>query len=248
MNRTRMGLVGLLAGFLLTSCLSFGARSTGATLPQTADSFDDGELKVKLDHDCSGGRCRGFSAEFTNMTDSPIEIVSAGSKISRAGESFAIQRTGEQKGNLVIPPKATVEGTYRPVNRDGRYLTYTKATSVWCSLKVDDECKNPSKGEAMCAGFARYYHQSYISAGGWITVEISYKTPWKTSLLTTLPPQFSGEPPSIQLTSDTDSPGWYASSGAAVLHKITCDETCRCTDVEKRRNFFVDERFLPAMD
>lgn len=232
---------------LATGCLSSGVRSTGATLPQTNDTFDDGELKVKVKHDCSGARCTALSAEFENLGEGKIEIVPSASKVARAGESFPLRRKGEEKGNIVIGPKGKADGEFEPVSKEGKPLSYVRAQQVWCSLKVDTQCKDPSKGEAMCAGFARYYHQSYISAGGWITVEFGYKN-YQNKLvkLSTTAPAFFGDAPSVQLTKNSDAPSWISSSDEVVFHKVECNDKCVCSDVGGRRNFFTDDKFLPV--
>ena len=60
-------------------------------------------------------------------------------------------------------------------------------------------------------------------------------------------PQFFGDAPAVQLEENSDAPFWISGSSEVVFHKVTCDEKCACSDVEKKRNFFTDDRFLPVV-
>lgn len=230
---------------LTTACLSSGNLSTGAALPQTNAEFDDGELKATVKHHCSGGRCKSFSVEFENLSAAPVQILPTSSKITRAGESFAIAFEDKQENAVVVEPKSSKSVEFVAVGKDNVPHSYVKATEVWCTLKVDSQCKDSSRGEALCAGFARYYHQSYVNAGGWLSLEIAYKNSQnRVSKISTTPPQFFGDSPSFQLSVNDKAPGLFT-SGDVVVHRVTCDADCKCSEPEKRRNFFTDDKFAP---
>lgn len=237
----------------LGACVHSEVRSSGAKLPQAETMFDDGELKVTAEHNCSGGRCDSVTLNFENLTPDNLQFLPAQSKIHRAGETYPLVKAESEDKKaadaapVLLPPKTKKSVTlspYSPVSK--KKMSYTKVTDVWCSLKVDTRCKDISRGETFCAGFARYYHQAYVSAGGWIGFSLAYKTPWKTNTLKTLAPQNVTEPPPVVPVVNGDGPSWLSSSDERLIHKVECDDKCVCKELTPRRNFFQDDKFLPV--
>lgn len=260
--------VGALLIFVLAlaACLSSGqVRSAGAVLPQSPDVFDDSVIKGTLAHDCSDGWCKGFEVTLENLSESSVEIILASSRISRAGKAFPLALDGPKEGPkdggpegvIVIGPRQKKElklrafdpslGSSDLVDRDGNArqpLSYPRPTHVWCSLKVDKACRNPSKGEALCAGLARTYYEEHTKAAGWISVKFAYKPAGgKMVAVTTERPQFLGDPPSVKLEEKSAAPRWSSDTQEKVVQRVECDERCSCSQVGEKRNFFLDDVF-----
>lgn len=232
----------LLSVVFFTGCLSRGVTSTGANLPSGLNEMGNDFVKVSLEHNCSKMRCTSVTAEIENVSESEVEILPQNSRITRAGESLALKKMNE--GPLKIKPGQSVEMEFAPTAK-GKTFSYFLPDSVWCSLKVDSECKiEPKKAQTECAAFVRYYHETYKKTGGWITVNLAYKSPLGVESVQNSAPTFFGEEPSIELTKNSDAPSWYGTTDDAIFYKIECDDKCHCKEVAKKRNFFTDDKFF----
>lgn len=234
---------------LFTGCMSSGVRSSGAMLPQSPEVTADTFLKMSVQHDCSKGWCDGFQVRLENLTDAPIDILPHQSKILRAAQNFPIGVEGEDpKKEFTVPALGQLKlkmFAFDPTV-GSQPLQYPKPEQVWCSLKVDSACRNPSQGEAMCAGFARAYYESYLSADGWITVKMAYRSSKTVAYLSTDKPTIIGEKPAAQVAENSNAPWWHGSGSESVFQKVECDEKCRCNVLTPRRNFFLDDKFKLA--
>jgi hypothetical protein len=237
-------LIGVVFCFgLATGCAGSGVRSTGASLPVDAENFDDGTLRVSLSHSCPGVRCDSVKVSFENLGEDPLTVNPKGSRLLRAGQGAVLQRSGEAKGPLVIPAKASVSESFVPTSEDGKTrLSYTRPKAVWCSLKSDTGCKDVSKAEAACAGFARYYYETYMSTGGWLSFSFAYETGLRKETLVSPSPRALAIPPAVVLEEDSRAPWFVSNPDDVVFYKIACDEKCSCKEVTPRRNFFLDDK------
>jgi hypothetical protein len=242
--------VGTLLSIGLVGCLSSGVRSTGAVLPQTASEFGGNSIRISVSHSCSGTRCEKFSVDFENLNPEPMEIDVSKSELMRAGVKVPLVVKSEPtKTVLVIPPKSSLSETFLPVDKATRQpLSYVMPESVWCSLKVDSECKNPAEGEAKCSGLAKYYHRSYVSTQAWITPSfmVNSKEWVRPEAYYPNAPDFIPKEPAVALVEESDAPGWYFGGGSSVFYKVECDAKCRCREVSKPRSIQTDDRFLPV--
>lgn len=228
---------------LATGCTGSGVRSTGASLPLDAEEFDDGTLKVALSHGCGGVRCDSVVVTFQNLGDEALTVQSSGMRLVRAGQSVMLQRAGETKGPLTLPPKESKKETLVPVAEGGkRRMSYTRPKEVWCSLKAPSSCKDVSKAEAACAGFARYYYDTYMSTGGWLSFQFPYQTSLRKETLVSPKPQAPKLAPSVTLEENGRAPWFSTSPSDVVFYKIACNEACSCKEVSPRRNFFLDDK------
>lgn len=239
--------LGLLLGGAF-GCVSGEVVSSGALLPQPETTFDDGQLRVTAEHDCDGSRCKRVEVTFENIGEERIEILGQGARISRAGQSYPLVAEKEVAAKTrVLAPGQKVSAVFLPVDmRTSAPLTYVQTKQVWCSLKVHSECKNPAVGESLCAGFARYYYDTYLATSGWVSLSFPYKLRAKTETLGTVKPAVATDPPAVKPEPDTNAPSWSSSGRPGVVfHKVACDAQCQCAEVTKRRNFFLDDRFEP---
>jgi hypothetical protein len=232
-------------------CVSTGIRSTGANLPQAAEEFSTEAVRVEIEHNCSGGRCTGFDATFENLLDEVVEVAIPSSKITRAGESLQLLHNEKVPQKiLTIPPKQKLDASFFVVApSQTNQMTYAKPTSVWCSLKVDSACTNPSQGEAECAAAARAYFQQYTDLKGWIETSFAIKAKsWKKpEMVASTAPQFFPNKPNVELSADAPSPWWYGlNSQHTVFYRYACDAACNCSPLEKPRDFVRDDKFLPV--
>lgn len=240
----RVSIFGIFLG--ASACTTGGVLSSGASLPQAGLNFGNNELGVAVTHDCSGGRCTEIKAHFENKTAAPIELVVAGARLTRAGQGLALSRVGEAKGNVVIPARDSVSLRFQPIAEGGKQaMSYVMPTEVWCSMKVDAQCKSPDQGAAKCAGFARYYFDTYVSTKGWVSLTFPYKADGRSDALTSPAPEFMGNAPVVKVVEDGKAPRFGADPDDIVFHRISCDEKCRCTDVTRPRNYFLDDKFKP---
>lgn len=227
-----------------TACLSTGVRSTGAMLPVDAESFDDGTLRVSISHSCSGPRCDAFDAKFENLGEDPLTVMPSGSRLQRAGQTSVLARAGEDKGPLVIPAKGSAKATFTPMTEGGKApLSYTRPTAVWCSLKADSACKDTKKAEAACAGFAKYYYDTYMATGGWLTLSFAYETGLRKETLVSPRPGDLKLSPAVVLEETGRAPAFFSNPDDVVFYKIVCDEKCGCKEESPKRNFFLDDKF-----
>ena len=238
-----------LMSLVSVGCLSAGVQSTGAVLPQASTQFDDDVLQVSVNHDCSGGRCQGFETTFKNLSDEPLEVVVGESRITRAQESYALVRVGADKASaqgFLVSPKQTRSEKFVVQHPQGP-ASYAMPTAVWCSVKIaKPNCPTVAKAQGECAGFARYYHETYTKASGWISLNFVYKQGGRKAVISSLAPQFLGQAPAVQLSENSEAPFWLGSGGDAVFYKISCDNDCVCRELNKKRNFFKDDKFDPV--
>lgn len=228
---------------LATGCAGGGVRSTGASLPLDAEEFDDGTLKVALSHKCGGVRCDSVDVTFQNLGEEPLTVQSAGMRLVRAGQSVVLQRAGVEKGPFTLPPKESKKEALVPVAEGGkRRMSYTRPKEVWCSLKAPTSCKDLSKAEAACAGFARYYYDTYMSTGGWLSFQFPYQTTLRKETLVSPKPQAPKLAPSVALEENSRAPWFSSSPSDVVFYKIECDDACSCKEAAPRRNFFLDDK------
>ncbi|NBO38238.1 hypothetical protein EBU99_06620 [bacterium] len=231
----------------LTGCLSTGVRSSGADLPQAPTAFGDGQLKVQVEHNC-GKRCETLTAKFVNLADNPMEILVGQSKLQRGAEKFVLKRQGKDTGNLKIPAKGSASADFAPYSAaNGRRLSYVVPSSVWCSMKVDSACKQPSEGEALCAGYARSYYDVYTEAGGWIIVTFAYKVGDRQELVQSPVPEVLGKGPDVVPRENDRAPAFFRDPDSVVFYKIECNDKCRCVDVNKARRFS-DDKLKPVIE
>jgi len=229
--------------FLLGACSGGGVRSTGASLPVDAESFDDGTLKATVSHTCPGVRCDSIDVKFENLGEDPLTVNPDGSRLTRAGQGAVLARTGEQKGPLVIAPKDSTKVTFVPMSEGGKQaMSYTRPKGVWCSLKADSACKNLAKAEAACAGFARYYYETYMSTEGWLTLSFAYESGIRKETLASPKPQAAGIAPAVLLEESPRAPSFFSQPDDIVFYKLTCDEKCACKEAAPKRNFFLDDK------
>jgi hypothetical protein len=227
----------------LTACLSSGVRSTGASLPVDAEVLDDGVLKATVSHSCSGVRCNAIEVTFENKGDDPLTVSPTGSRIRRAGENAILVRTGEGKKPLTIAPKQSVSARFVPMSEGGKsVMTYTRPKAVWCSLKANSACKNIAKAEASCAGFARYYYDTYMSTEGWLTLAFAYEAGIRKETLESLKPQAAGVAPAATLREEKRAPAFSSQPDDIVFYKLECDAKCNCKEAAPKRNFFLDDK------
>lgn len=225
----------------LTACLSSGVRSSGAELPQAGTIFGDGQLNVGVEHNCTE-RCESMSVKFTNQSNYPMEILVNQARLQRGAEKFTLKRQGEAKGNLTIPPQGTAKAEFAPYSpAHGRRLSYVAPKAVWCSMKVDSACKNPSDAEALCAGYARSYYDVYTEAGGWIVMTFAYKIGDRQEVVQSPVPEALGKGPDVVPREDDRAPAFFRQPDSVVFYKMECNEQCKCTDVSKPRKFSDDK-------
>lgn len=228
----------------LTGCLSTGVRSTGASLPVDAEAFDDGTLRVSISHQCSGPRCEAIDAKFENLGEDPLTVLPSASRLQRAGQNAVLARQGESKGPLLIPAKGSAKATFVPLSDGGKSpVSYTRPKAVWCSLKTDPACKDTSKAEASCAGFAKYYYDTYMATGGWLTLNFAYETGLRKENLVSPRPGDLKLSPSVVLEKNSRAPAFFSNPDDVVFYKVACDEKCACKEVTPKRNFFLDDKF-----
>ena len=233
---------------ILGGCAGGGqVVSSGAALPQAANAFSDGPLKVTVSHNCDGARCTTLTARFENTSASPLEIVPSTSRLVRAGQAYVLGRVGDQKGNLAVAPHDAVSAEFQPLGEGGKQpMSYVVPKKVYCSMDVDPACKNYSPGAARCAGFARYYYDTYASTGGWIALNFAYRTEGRNEFISSPTPEFLGTPPPVRLTEDEAAPRFGANPDDVVFLKMQCNAQCRCSEITKARNFFLDDKLLPV--
>lgn len=229
---------------LLPACLSTGVRSSGSDLPQAGTTFGDGQLKVQIDHNC-GQRCESFSAKFENLTANPIEILVAQSRLKRGAEKFPLKRQDKDKekdktkgSNVVVPPRSSVTAEFAPFSpATGRRLSYVVPKAVWCSLKVDSECKKTLDADAQCAGYARGYFTVYREAEGWVIVTFSYRTSDRVETIESPAPDASHlRGPAEVPKADDRAPAFFREPNDVVFYKLECNEKCRCKNLTKPRS------------
>ena len=110
------------AASFLGGCAGGQVVSSGATLPQAATEFSDGPLKVSVSHNCSDGRCNSLTAKFENTSASPLEILAASSRLTRAGQAYPLGRVGDDKGNLVVRAHDSVSAEFQPMGEAANSL------------------------------------------------------------------------------------------------------------------------------
>lgn len=231
-----------------TGCMSSRVLTTGTSLPQASNLIEAPAAQLEIDHNCSGGWCKGFDVKVNNRLSEPLSLLVGQSEIGRAGERHRLATDDNKGRTLVIPAKDAKTFFLYPVAGDGTTrLKYFRATGVWCSVKASNSCKNSSKGEETCAGFARYYHQSYKDASGWIDVSLTLMAKsWENpEAFTTENPSVLPPPPPTQLGEHDEAPWWISGSGERVFHKVTCDDKCFCDDVTEKPSFQKDHGFKP---
>ena len=233
---------------LFTACLSTGVRSSGSDLPQAGTSFGDGELKVKIDHNC-GKRCESFSAKFENLTESPIEILVGQSRLKRGASKYEVRRLGKERGNILVPPRSSVSAEFAPFSAsDKRRMSYVVPKGVWCSVKVDSACKKTLEADAQCAGYARGYFTVYREAEGWVILNFSYRTGGRVAMIESPAPQtenFLG--PSETPREDERAPAFFRDPDDLVFYKMECNDKCRCKNLTKPRSNSEDG-FKPVVE
>ncbi len=234
--------------FCFTSCLSTNVRSTGIKLPQEPTLTINDNLNIQISHNCSGDRCTGFSAKFKNKLNENINIILKDSFLTRAGMKLNLETTDK---NLTIKANDTLNiDFFTTSSANKKPMSYVRTSEVWCSLKVDPQCKNMrkiSEIESQCSGFASYYYQYYTSAGGWINISFAVKaSSWNDSaLIVTESPTIIKNHPPVNLSQMSEAPNWISNGGEIVFYKIECDKLCNCKDITKKKDFQIDERFLP---
>ena len=236
-----------LASAVLVGCAGGQVVSSGAVLPQAAQEFSDGQLKVNVRHNCDGSRCTSLTARFENASATPLEIVPSTSRLVRAGQVYVLGRVGDQKGNLVVAARDSVSAEFQPLGEGGKQpMSYVVPKKVYCSMDVDEGCRNSNAGAARCAGFARYYYDTYTSTGGWIALTFAYRTEGRNEFIVSPTPEFLGSPPPVRLTHDSAAPSFGSEPDDVVFLKMECNAQCRCTEISKARNFFLDDKLLPV--
>lgn len=233
---------------LQVGCLTSRTISTGVTLPQSEATITSPSLTLTINHDCSNGWCKGFDVKVQNLMDEPLSLLVSQSEITRADETQRLSTKDGDGRTLTVGPKATETFFLFPVGDDGRTrVQYFRATGVWCSLRADSSCTNTTSGEEECAGFARYYYQSYKDAGGWIGVRLKLMAKsWEgPEMFATEAPGVMPPPPPTKLSTDADAPVWLFGSGANILHRVTCDDRCFCEGKEPKVSFQKDHAFKP---
>ncbi len=238
-------------GASLLGCLSSTTRSTGASLPQATEKFSSEAVQIEISHNCSGGRCDGLDAIFQNLLNEELQILVTGSKVTRASESLAlVYKNKVPQKILVVPPKDKIKATFVTQSPLAKTLmTYVRPTSIWCSLKVDSACSDATAGEAECAAAARSYYRQYVDLKGWIQTSFAVKAKsWqKAEVVSNVAPEFLGNLPSINLSPETEAPYWYGPhSQHTVFYRYSCDAKCACSQIDKPRDFVVDDKFLPV--
>ncbi len=232
---------------LTTGCLSTGVRSAGSVLPQAATTFSDGQLRVSVDHNCSE-RCETASVNFENLTAHPVEVLVRKTWLKRGAEKFPLQRLGEKRGNVKIPPKSSVKTEFAPFSpATKRRLSYVAPKAVWCSMKVDSACKEVTEASAVCAGYARSYFDVYTEAGGWIILNFPYKVEDRVETVQSPAPESLGKGPAVAPKVTDRAPAFFRQPDSVVFYKMECDEKCKCTDVTKPRRFS-DDKFKPVIE
>ena len=235
--------IALWVAHFLGACSGGGVRSTGASLPIDAETFEDGTLRATVSHSCSGVRCDSIDVKFENLSEESLTVNPAGSRLLRAGQGAVLARTGEKKGPFVIAPKDSAKVTLVPRSEGGKQaMSYTRPKAVWCSLKADPACNNLSKTEAACAGFARYYYETYMSTEGWLTLSFAYETGLRKETLASPKPQAAGIAPAVLLEENSRAPSFFSQPDDVVFYKLTCDEKCACKEAAPKRNFFLDDK------
>ncbi|MFZ9521542.1 MAG: hypothetical protein ACO3A4_13790 [Silvanigrellaceae bacterium] len=226
-----------LSAVLLQACLSTGVRSSGSVLPQAGTTFSDGQLKVDIDHNC-GRRCESLTAKFENTTASPIEILVGQARLRRGAEKFALKRIDKEKGNIVVAPRTSVSAEFAPFSSaNGRRLTYVVPQAVWCSVKMDSECKKTMEADAQCAGYARGYFTVHKEAEGWVILTFGYRIADRTEVLQSPPPDASNfRGPSEVPREDNQAPAFFRDPDDMVFYKMECNNKCKCKNLTKPRS------------
>lgn len=231
-----------------TACMSTGVRSSGSELPQAATSFGDGELKVKIAHNC-GSRCESLSAKFENLTDTPIEVLVGQSKLKRGASKYELRRVGKERGNVLVPPRSSVSAEFAPYSTaDRRRMSYVVPKAVWCSLKIDPACKKTLEPDAQCAGYARGYFTVYREAEGWVILNFSYRSGGRVAMIESPSPQtenFLG--PAETPREDDRAPAFFREPDEMVFYKMECNDKCRCKNLTKPRSNSEDG-FKPVVE
>lgn len=240
-SRTRAPVL-LLVGLIAGGCAGT-VRSTGAVLPVDAEEFSDGTLKVSLSYNCSGVRCDSVDTRFENLSDSPVTIRPADSRLTRAGQAALLARTGESRGPFTLAPGGSLKETWRPMAIGGSTpMSFTRPKAVWCSIKAPSSCTRTAKADAACAGFARYYYETYNSTGGWLTFSFAYESSLKKDRLVSPTPQSANISPPVLLEKTSRAPSFLSDPDDVVFYKISCDDKCDCKEASPRRNFFLDDK------
>ena len=234
--------------FAIGGCASGTVRSSGATLPRVAEEFDDGTLKAKIEHNCPSSRCKSVSVKFTNMSKSKVTVGLAGASMMRAGQKVALSILDEKekKEAVIVEPGASLSLDLRPVSGKGNQgMSYTRPSSVWCSLEKHPQCQDVGKADAACAGFARYYYDTYTSTGGWISFLFPYSLDGRNETLASPAPRVVKMPPNPVLAENEAAPAFSRNPDEVVFYKVSCDAKCACKELTTKRNFFLDDKIRP---
>lgn len=218
-------------------CLSTGVRSSGSELPQSATTFADGQLKIEIDHNC-GKRCESFTAKFENLTASPIEILVNSTRLKRGAEKFVVKRIDKEKGNVVVAPRTSVKAEFAPYSSaNGRRLSYVVPKAVWCSMKMDSQCKKTLEADAQCAGYARGYFTVHKEAEGWVLLGFAYRIADRTEVIQSPAPDSSNYRGPVEVPKEDDrAPAFFRDPDDIVFYKMECGENCKCKNLTKPRS------------
>ena len=232
-----------------SGCLSSGVKSSGAALPVDAAIFDDGVLKVELDYKCDDGRCRAVKAEFFNVSQDPVTLIPLKASLVRAGQRADLKPLDPEIKKITLQPKESAKVSFGVFGEGtSQKMSYVRPEGVWCSLKIDDQCKNVKKAEAACAGFSRYYYDTYMSTGGWLSFSFPYERGGKGDVLKSPAPQLLKIPPPFVPEETAQAPSFLTTPDNMVMYKVKCDDKCVCKEVTKKRNFFLDDKMRAEFD
>lgn len=251
-------LCGLLVAFVLAACQSNPTYTTGAPLPASPETFDDGVVRVTALHQCKGYRCSGLELDLKNVSDTPVDVYVGRGVFWRGTSSARVEPLeGAAGGTVALAPgesrlvkvrlKRKPTGSPKAPNSTlDQSVGYELPRSVWCVLDVSAACTRPSVGAAQCAGYARYFAETYRLTRAWVRIDLPYRVGRVPQTLSSPDPLFAvGEAglPGIRLSLDESAPA--PGEDGAFVYKMRCDESCRCSPETEKRQIVKDGLFFP---